>query len=466
MTSSGMTRFRKLLQRIKERDEAFAEMKRPFKKYLWPFSAAATAYEFVKDFGVLTPALAGLIVLTLVLLYIAISVPTIKLFTRRALAFIIDLFFLGIVLFISLSYYQLSTYSTEDILQIRYGYVLMGALWLVFCYFAVLDWRFGGTVGKRFLGLSVTALDERKLDLRLSLERNFLSLPLPIIGGFLLNAWIQGGPNSAARLFLGEAANNLLVAFVPFSILFFGGNQSIADRLTHTAIKVEHETTSVPTKIASMTWMGLISSSIVWAFLLATLTYIGIWRPAVSVSHQLPAPKMQVMWPKSDPQSVATLWKFLPLGLKDPTFGIREIEIWSASPNTFTFKQEDSYFLMPLSPDPYLRSLKREMPVIVVSMNKDLVSVKVLILQNYLRFIGENTPLDKRPAFGVLQLATTKEFGLFSITQSENTLMCFMRADNTPVNFYADISPHGAVRFSVSVAQIGALLVGAGIPFQ
>ena len=67
----------------------------------------------------------------------------------------------------------------------------MGALWLVFSYFVVLDWRFGGTVGKRFLGLTVTALDERRLDLRVSFERNFLSLPVPIIGGFLLNMWIR-----------------------------------------------------------------------------------------------------------------------------------------------------------------------------------------------------------------------------------------------------------------------------------
>ena len=206
--------------------------------------------------------------------------------------------------------------------------------------------------------------------------------------------------------------------------------------------------------------MGLISSSIVWAFLLATLTYVGILRPIVTGSHQLPASNMQAMWLKSDPQSVAALWRFLPLDLKDPMFGIHEIEIWSASPNTFTFRQDDSYLLVPLSPDPYLKNLKEEMPVIVISMNKDPVPVKLLILQNYLTFVGENTPLDKRPAFGVLQFTTRKDFGLFAITQSENTLMCFMRTDNVPVNFYADVKPHGGVRFDVSVGQIGALLVG------
>ena len=74
--------------------------------------------------------------------------------------------------------------------------------------------------------------------------------------------------------------------------------------------------------------------------------------------------------------------------------------------------------------------------------------------------------MQRRPAFSVLQIATEKKFGLFSINQQENMLLCLMGSGNDAVDFYTDVRPHGSIQFPLSLDEIGFLLVGAGIPFQ
>ena len=74
--------------------------------------------------------------------------------------------------------------------------------------------------------------------------------------------------------------------------------------------------------------------------------------------------------------------------------------------------------------------------------------------------------MEKRPALSLLQIATENEFGLFSINDDENILVCFMRSGDNAVDFYTDVRPHGKIQFQVSLDKTGFLLVGAGIPYR
>ena len=151
-----MNHFHELIEQGKKRHAAFTGMWKPYQTVLWLCSTALTVYKFLKNSGQFTFSLLGLIALTLFLLYYATSPSAVKLFVRRVIALFIDLFLIGVVLFVSVWVYQADKEPTGDILQIQLGQVLMLALWLAFLYFVFFDWQFKGTLGERFVGLTVT----------------------------------------------------------------------------------------------------------------------------------------------------------------------------------------------------------------------------------------------------------------------------------------------------------------------
>jgi uncharacterized RDD family membrane protein YckC len=449
----------------KKRHSALTRTLKPYTTFATLVSAGLFIYKFLKNSGEFTFTLLGLAALTLFLVYYATSLPAAKLLVRRPLALFIDLFLIGVALFVSMSWYQANIERPGDILQIQLGKVLMLALWLALLYFVFFDWRFKGTIGKRFLGLTVMAVERNKVSFGWSFIRTFLSLPLPVISAAFLNHWITDGNQSALRLFIGDALKNLLVSFVPMSILFFGGNQSIADRLTHIAIRAEHGAANVLAKIEFKTWILLCFSNLVWALLFASLWHLAVSKPFLNGPSKPPPAGALATWIVTDPQSAASLWTFLALGLKEPTFGIRKIELLEASPNPFMFQAEESHFLTRLNPERYLKTIKK-MPFVGVTLTRERpLQVKLLVLQNFATFVAQKTPMNERPAFSLIQIATEKEFGLFSINQQENLLFCMMSSGNNPVDFYTDVRPHGAIQFPVSLDEIGFLLVGAGIPY-
>ncbi len=342
----------------------------------------------------------------------------------------------------------------------------MLALWLVFLYFAFFDCRFKGSLGKRLLGLTVVGVETNKLSFRSSFARNFLSLPLPVICGVLLNHWIIGEGHSPVRLFVGDALKNAVVSFVPMSIMFFEGNQSIADRLTSTAIRAEHEATNLVSTISPKAWTLLFVSNLTWALLYASLFYVAVFKPMLGgPSKQLQAGAESAWWTAGDPKQVAALWTILPGGMKEPTLGIRAIQFLEVSPSPFSFQADESHFRPPLDPGPYLKMVK-EMPVVRVTLTgHDALQVKLLVVENLLTHVGRTTPIQNRPALAVLQIATDKKFGLFSIRQQENILLCWMASANKAVDFYTDVRPRGSIQFPVSLDEIGFLLVGAGVAY-
>jgi uncharacterized RDD family membrane protein YckC len=396
---------------------------------------------FFKNSGQFTFTLLGLAALALFLLYYATAISGIRFFARRSLALLIDLGLVSIALFAFVSYYRIKLEKPEDILQMGLGNLLMLALWVAFLCFAVFDWRFNGTLGKRFLGLRVVGVERNRISFGQSFIRAFLSLPLPVIGATLLGHWVMGQGQSTLRLFFGDALKSALVAFVPMSIMFLEGNQSIADRLTRTAICGEHEAMNLLPRIRWKTWALLCFSNVAWAFLVAALWYIGMTRPLSYGPSELPT-HAEAAWIVKDPQTTAALWVFLPMGLKEPTFGIRTIQLLEISPNPFTFDPAKSHFLPPLNPQPYLKAIPK-MPVVRVTLARERpLQVKLFVLENFLNFVGQKTPPDRRPAFTVLQIATDQEFGLFSITGQENILVGWATsAKGMPLTFIATCSP-------------------------
>jgi hypothetical protein len=119
-----------------------------------------------------------------------------------------------------------------------------------------------------------------------------------------------------------------------------------------------------------------------------------------------------------------------------------------------------------LNPEPYLKTVN-EMPVVkVVLTHERPLQVKLLVVENFLTFAGLRTPRERRPAFSVLEIATEKKYGLFSINQQENILLCWMSSGDNAVDFYTDVQPHGSISFPVSLDEIGFLLMGIGIPYR
>jgi uncharacterized RDD family membrane protein YckC len=462
---SSAMKLEELVTQGKKRHAALKGMLKPFGVVSSVCSAGLWVYHFYKNSGEFTFTLLGLAALTLFLLYYATSFSGVKLLARRAFALVIDFALIGLVLFVFMSWYEANAEHPEDVLQIRVGQILMLALWLAFLYFVLFDWRFKGTLGKRFLGLTVIGVEGSKISFERLFIRNFLSLPLPVISAVLLSRWISGESQPGIRSFTGDAAKNAIISFVPLSVMFFGGNQSIADRLTNIAIRAEHEAANLLPKIRVKTWTLLCFSNLAWALLYASLWYLAVTKPFLAGPSKAPPTGAQAAWIVNDPQSVATLWTVLPMGLKEPMFGVRRIELLQEAPNPFTYRGEESHFLARLNVEP-LKQLDR-MPVVRVVLARDLpLQVKVLVVQNFLLYVGKNTPRERRPAFSVLQIATEKRFGLFGINEQENILVCWMLStDNNAQDFFTDVRPHGSIQFPVSIDETGFLLMGAGIPY-
>lgn len=455
-----------LVSQKKKRDAVFLKMGKPFFKVSSFCSGALFLYRFYKNYGEITFPLVGLAALTFVLFYYATSEPAVKLFLRRTLALLIDLFLIGVVLFVSVSWYQTSEQPSGDILQIQLGRILMGALWLAFLYFVFFDWWFKGTVGKRFVGLTVTTEERGRISFCRSFIRTFLSLPLPVISGAYLFSWIAAGTQSTVRVFIADLFKNSVVSLVPLSILMFEGNQSIADRLTqvltrgtHVVVRAEHEPVNLLPNIEPRRWVKLCCFNFGWALLFAIL-----FLPVVKDLSKPPG-NATLTWTVPDQQGIATLWMVLPMGMKEPMFGIRRIELLNVSPNPFTFQAEGSHFTGLLT-NLELNKVK-VMPVLRVTLTRERpLQVKLLIVRNYMSLVSGKTPIDRRPSYGVLQLATESNFGLFEIDQDENILLCYTASGKDPVDFYTDIRPHGKIQFPVSIDKTAFLLVGAGIAYH
>jgi uncharacterized RDD family membrane protein YckC len=466
-----MTDISGLLEEGKQRHAALKRFAKRPKRLYWLISAALTAYTLFKGTGALSIPLIGLGALTIFLLYYAIPLSGnallsgVRLFIRRASALLIDGIVIALVIVPLMVWYRADFQRTEDVLQVSAGRILMLALWSTVMYFVICDWHYGATIGKRLVALRVTDLDGRRVSFCASFVRNLLSLSLPVLFGVLLAFRIDSLPRTASRLVVGDMTKQAFVALIPMSILLFGGNQSVIDRLTHTVIRAEHESPHVFSETSAKVWILLGISVIAWAGVHSSLLYLSLLKnTADNPTKGLPA-GTQVYWNASEPDTTRILWLVLPVGLKNPTYAIRGIEIEEeASVNPIKLDIDDTHFFVALNPKLYLTDQTKLQVVRVTLARDDPSLIKVLLLQNYEAFINQNIPVTQRPFFSELELVTENEYGLFSTGKQENYLLCAMVSKNHPVAFYSPMLPHGAVSLHWSLDHLGAVLAGLGIP--
>ena len=444
-----------LVKEIKARHLAVRTMSKPYVKIIWFISAATTAYAFIKSTGDFTLPLVGLIALTCFLSFsprYAPPIAGIQLLGRRMLALLTDFLLISIVSFFALFLLQSKDYLEQ---------LVMLVVWVAFLYFVLLDWRFNGTLGKKLCGLKVVGIKKTELSFCKSFIRVFLTLPLPIICCGLLRDILIGDGSSRLRFFLGEGSAEFALYFVPMSIMFLGGNQSIADKIVGVSVQQKWQhIDSNPPKPQPGTWMMLFCSTFIWAFLLTALTYTGVGKLAITgLPKQPPAKDFQQVESITDSKITAPLWVYLPMGLREPTSVVRKIELFTASSNPFTFRAEDSHIVTPLNPEQYLKELKQVRFVRITLAPYMSTVTKMIVVQNFLA-LGKLSTTTRRPSFALLQLGSEQKYGLFSIGSQENILICWMGSDTNPVDFPMEVRPRFGIEPLFSFSEIYNLLLG------
>ena len=245
------------------------------------------------------------------------------------------------------------------------------------------------------------------------------------------------------------------------SIMFLGGNQSIADKIVGVSVQQKWQRIdSNPPKPRPGTWIMLFCSTFIWAFLLSALTYIGVGKLAITgLPKQPPAKDFQQVETITDSKMTAPLWAYLPMGLREPTSVVRKIELFTASPNPFTFRAEDSHVAIPLNPEQYLKELKKVRFVRVTLAPYMSAVTKMIIVQNFLA-LGKLSTTTQRPSFALLQLGSEQKYGLFSIGAQENVLICWMGTDTNPVDFPMEVRPRFNIQPLFSFSEIYNFLLG------
>ena len=348
----------------------------------------------------------------------------------------------------------------------------MVTLWATFFYFVLFDWRFKGTLGKKLCGLTVVPTEGRRIDFCKSFLRVFATFVLPIIFGSYLQGAIVGDGSSRIRFLLGNGLGDAVIFFIPMSIIFFGGNQSIADKILGVSVqRRRHRLKAIQNTtqnawvlwVRRNTWALLIGSSLALSFLSTALLYSGAWRMAVfGLPEKPPAKDIEQIRSVEAPESIGKLWTFLPLGLKQPASILRNIQIFEMSPNPFSFRVEDSRTNPPLNPEPYFAQVEQVRLVRVTLAPHVSSVVKLMVINNFLSLGARGTPIAHRPAFVLLQLTSEQRFGVLYPKSEENILLCWMSSGNDPIEFPVEAHPTVVYSFQLvgSMDEIRHLLLG------
>src|SRR6266566_1194190 len=454
-------------EQVKESKARLSDLKSLFHPYTRIFtivSYVAFAYRFIKGSGEFTLPLVGLAVLVCFLSLsprYAPPIAGIPLLGRRVLALLTDFLLLSIV-----SFFALFLLQSKDYLE----YLTRLVVWVAFLYFVVLDCFFDGTLGKRIWELKVVHTKKTEGGFYESFIRPFVrsflrvffTLLFPIIcSGFLRDA-LGGDGNSRLQVFLGEWSAEFALYLVPVSILFLGGNQSIVDKILGMSVqqKSQHVDSNLP-KPRLSTWVALVSSTIVFAFLLAALTYTSIGKMVGSdgLPKEPPAKGVQQARTITNPKGIERLWMYLPMNLKESDSIVRKIEMFEVSPSPFTFRPEDSHIVTPLNPEQYLKDVKQLRFVRVTLAPYMFTVTRMTIVRTFLA-LGEQSTTTQRPSFVVLQIGSEQKYGLFSIASQENILLCWMGSDTNHVDFPTEAHPRFGIRPIFSFGEIYNILLG------
>jgi uncharacterized RDD family membrane protein YckC len=449
-----------LVEELKVRYVALTKMWKPYARVIWAISIPTVVYTFIINTGSLTLIVVGFIALACFLVF-APPFAGSYLLGLRVLALLADLL---LVSFASFSVWIM--YS--DFQMEHQGQALMITLWVTFFYFVLFDWRFKGTLGKKLCRLRVVPTGSSKIDFWKSFLRVFVTFTLPIICGSYLQEEILGDGSSRIRFFLGNGLGDAVIFLIPMSIIFFGGNQSIADKILGVSVQRRRHRLKTTQNtwvlwVRRNTWALLICSTLACSFLLTAILDLGVWRMVTFGLPEKPLAKyFEQFRSVEDPSTIGILWILLPVGLKEPASIVRNIQMFDMSPNPFSFRVEDSRTTVPLNPEPYFAQLK-QIRLVRVTLAPHVSSlVKHVVINNFLGLGTRLTSITQRPGFALLQLTSEQRFGVLYYKSEENILLCWMRSENNPIDFPVEVRPRVTYSFQLigSMDEIRLLLLG------
>jgi uncharacterized RDD family membrane protein YckC len=376
--------------------------------------------------------------------------PSTRLFALRVSAFVIDLAFLSVVT-VALIFPYRRIYGEPS------EFILMGVAWFWFLYFVFYDWYLHGTLGKRLLGLKISS-QQRPFGVLSSFLRTFLTIVVPIIATWLGSAFAAS--ESPTRYVAGMSLRYAVVVLVPISILVFGGNQGLVDKVLGTAVKFERRSNPQRTPVDKKSWALLCSLTLLCGLGLGGVDYVAAGRS--SFLDALPKPNGRLMINMrvvEDAETTTELWAQLSNGLRNPAETVRSITILEASQNLFN--TENTQTVVPNEIRQSLQKANGHIRVLrVVLTSSASPAVYPLIMRNTSELLGSDLPPNEQ-RISVLQFGQLDDYGLFIITQDRNTVVCVTRTkDSTGITFTDLNPPENGVSVSLDFARW--LLLGDG----
>lgn len=399
--------------------------------------------------------------LFLVILY-TIPDKSVRLLPKRGFAFLIDLallsvFTVGVMHFL----YEFDVVEPSAI-------VSMGIVWAWFVLFVLADWILKGTPGQLMLSLRVKKLPEadfrsafiqplvRKLKLdeanflsgfTTSLIRNLLTILIPVViaGRLLIVPLAYSRLEKILRLGAGYA----LLAVVPVSIAFTGGH-SLPDLLLRVAVIPKRSRPSqYPVLLGKKRWVSLLVASAVTGAILGLAQNLNnelAWKQAAPAG---------MTTAKNDPVASAWLWPRLLEGIPDSGSFVQHVEVLQQTgalpPDTYDSLGSTPCSIARTAPG---KDFLVEAQVRIFTPS----SVKGYLYGNLARIADSQAPANKLPTYLLFNLATREDFGAFTFTRVESSVLCLARVDGEPQSRF--FMTDGSDRVMGSISGLSVLALG------
>jgi hypothetical protein len=317
------------------------------------------------------------------------------------------------------------------------------------------DWYFHGTPGKRFFGLEVISR-QGQFDFVKSFLRTLLTIVVPVLLTWFGSTISATEPLS--RWITAMSLRDMAVLLVPVSILVFGGNQGLIDKVLGTAVKSERGTHTYYPAINKRTWIKLCPVTLLFGLALSGVDYVAIWKANIFNPLSTPNGKMVLSTRiAEDSKTTAVLWTQLPKGLQNPAETVQSITVLELSRNPFITK--NTQMLIPAEIRQYLQQANSQVRILrVVLISSASPAVYSLIMRNLSELLA-NGLLPNQPQVAVLQFGQTEDYGLFILTQSRNTVVYVTGTKNSNVITFTDLNPPDD-GISMNVDLIRWLLLG------
>lgn len=373
-----------------------------------------------------------------VVLFVCIPWPSIHLFIMRAVAFLSDVLILFMTTTLAV------VVLTETHTYAENAVWLEITTWIWFLYFGLSDHFFGGTPGKRLLGLGLVSLRKGKPGLFVSLLRALCILPIPIIAASYATVRLHFF-HSRPDFFAAMVVRETVLCAIPVSILFYGGDQSIVDAIFRTAVRKnqqEREVDAASPRRLKRRALFFASAAAIVGLTLASVDYLVV--PAL-FDKALPSPLgsgTALSRIEEAPKIKKALWASLVSGPRKPSQRVADVEIDQYSRNSF----RPAPLLNPRTMPNYLNGYKKQ---------KDLRVVRVFLIPptsslvegEILSAVGEvvesSVSVKGRPFFIAVQLFSFLHAGPIRISYAETSLLCLQQSGGKPLYLYDEMHPWG-----------------------